>query len=107
MSRWLRPGQLPNDDFDDRAVVTDFFGPRQEDSRYILHSSNIGATSLPGPAALVHDRTGQCLLGDFRRIVVLVSPNPMGVDLGKGADERGQKSFRLALRGLRGSAVRR
>ena len=36
----------------------------------------------PGPAALVHDRTGQSLLSDFRQILVLVSPNHMGIDLG-------------------------
>jgi len=47
------------------------------------NGDELARTGGPGPAALVHDRTGQCLLGDFRQILVLVSPNHMGIDLGK------------------------
>ena len=43
-SQWL--GKLPNDDLDDRAVVTNFLGMGNEHRRHVLHGSNIGTACL-------------------------------------------------------------
>jgi len=66
MRAWRqRLGQLPNDDFDDRAVITNFFGPSEEDHRHILHGSNIDAVYLLEPRHRLTGPIGLLALNPF------------------------------------------
>ena len=49
-SQWL--GELPNNDLDDRAIVTNFLGLGNEHRRHVLHGSNICTACLLAPNAL-------------------------------------------------------